>query len=224
MGFKTLDIWDMLTICAGFCAGFLLLVLLYYCSGINEFLGAVGIIVIIFFTFFLLLTLNTKIVDTFLICVVLIFLGIIYYRVGIINLLIILGCIALLIFIIFLFSYVFIQIVDRIERNKISMFEGSEFWPDVEGEIISAMADIDCDSNGVYPRISYKYIVDGIVYYSDILSYGNDSNACVGSSSKKECEEKYKYLFTIGNPVRVYYNPSNPNISVIFLTTIYGDN
>src|SRR5262245_16519313 len=91
-------------------------------------------------------------------------------------------------------------------------FESSE-WPAAEGNItnLSIAEDYDSDSGYTYrANIEYIFRVNGLDYYGSRYQFGGD----IWSSDYGRAEAIVN-AYDIGQDVLVYYNPADPNASVL---------
>jgi hypothetical protein len=91
-------------------------------------------------------------------------------------------------------------------------FESSE-WPVTEGNItaLSIAQDYDSDSGTTYrANIEYVYRVNEVDYYGSRYQFGGD----IWSSDYGRAEAIVD-AYEIGQDVLVYYNPEDPNASVL---------
>ncbi len=87
----------------------------------------------------------------------------------------------------------------------------SEAWPTVEGRVVRSDIDEQFDEEGdsYVPQIDYEYTVDGLEYENDRVRFGQNSY----SSRRRAEEETGRY--PVGRRVEVYYEPGNPENSVL---------
>ncbi len=98
--------------------------------------------------------------------------------------------------------------------SQYSQAKQSQFWETVSGSIISSKIVSGKTANGdvfYEPEIKYKYSIDGVIYRSDRIFFGDLSVETSVSSPAK-----YVSMFPANAVVTVYYNPANPAKSVLF--------
>ncbi len=100
-------------------------------------------------------------------------------------------------------------------RNK-SKAAASQNWPSVGGRVISTdiaiQSDDDEDSSRLsyLPRINYEYEVAGLNYQAHRFSFGSEP-----SFPSRGKAETFLAPYQSGNQVRVFYNPDNPEETVL---------
>lgn len=88
----------------------------------------------------------------------------------------------------------------------------SEGWPTVEGRVVRSEVDHSTDAEGgdsYTPEIEYEYTVDGLEYENNRVRFGENSY----SSRRRAEEETGRY--PVGRRVEVYYEPGDPDNSVL---------
>jgi hypothetical protein len=94
-----------------------------------------------------------------------------------------------------------------------SMANKSKSWSTIEGTIIFSrvMEHKDSENNISYkPSIKYKYKVDGTIYRSDRIFFGD-----MMEQTSSELSMSYVKKFPENTKVVAYYNPYNPKESVL---------
>jgi len=86
-------------------------------------------------------------------------------------------------------------------RNH-SLGNQSEHWPSVQGKLVGESRSIRKKQR---VHISYEYSVQGATYKNSRVNFQDDK------SSKKTISSKYN----VGDSLPVYYNPENPEQSVL---------
>lgn len=88
----------------------------------------------------------------------------------------------------------------------------SEGWPTAAGRVVRSEVEHSTDSEGgdsYLPQIDYRYQVEGQDYENDRVRYGENSY-----SNRRQAEaEAEKY--PVGRQVEVYYEPGDPENSVL---------
>ena len=112
--------------------------------------------------------------------------------------------------------------------KNIILFRNAKSFPSVMGTIVSTNIIIvqgsADDGDAYYPEVQYKYVVDGVTYYSEGVDFVKQS----WSSRDKAQSIINKYPRNLR--VRVYYRPENPELaslkfglnSTVILWTIFG--
>jgi hypothetical protein len=119
-----------------------------------------------------------------------------------------------------LFSGIGILLIMIYQRNK-KKASASLSWPETKGTVIKSKikeeSSVFSDDEGeessqpMYSAdISYNYLVDGMLYTSDQVSFAGKS-----SYSKREKVEEILAGFPEGASVSVFYKPDNPQESVL---------
>lgn len=89
----------------------------------------------------------------------------------------------------------------------------SKTWPSVDGKIISSEIKTRISStstkNEYEPIIRYEYSVEGKIYISDKILFGS------AIYLRKKVAENFLNNYKVGKKVQAFYNPNNPNISVL---------
>lgn len=88
----------------------------------------------------------------------------------------------------------------------------SEAWPTVEGRVVRSEVDHSTDSEGgdsYLPQIDYTYTLDGMQYENDRVRFGENSY-----SFRRQAEAEVE-RYPVGRRVDVYYEPGNPENSVL---------
>ena len=87
----------------------------------------------------------------------------------------------------------------------------SETWPTTDGEILTSNVRIDNDDDGTsyFGDVTFRYVVDDVVYTSDSVSFGQ-----YGSSNRGHAEEIVA-RYPTGNGVTVHYDPADPETAVL---------
>ena len=87
----------------------------------------------------------------------------------------------------------------------------SESWPVTDGEILSSNVRIDNDDDGTayFGDVTFRYVVDDVVYTSDTVSFGQ-----YGSSNRSHAEGIVT-RYPTGNGVTVHYDPADPETAVL---------
>jgi len=96
--------------------------------------------------------------------------------------------------------------------NNIIVGNASYDWPSTEGTIVDSEIEVVPDEMSVVhyrPKISYKYAIDGIQYYSDHYTFRNDL-----LYSETEADEVLKNYIT-NMDIPVYYHPADPTVAVL---------
>ena len=100
-------------------------------------------------------------------------------------------------------------------RNLIRV-RASESWPASQGTIVASWVreshsrdDDGSTSTSYYPEVAYTYSVMGTEYQNDKISFGLKT----GGSHRKAFKIVSKYMNS--SPVIVYYDPNNPQMSVL---------
>ncbi|HPR38577.1 MAG TPA: DUF3592 domain-containing protein [Spirochaetota bacterium] len=91
-------------------------------------------------------------------------------------------------------------------------------WPEAPGVVTASFVheytEIDDSEPAYTPRVGYSYKADGKSYSNDLISF--EINSMRSRSDKtRSWAETIISDYPIGNPVTVYYNPANPQISVL---------
>lgn len=91
-------------------------------------------------------------------------------------------------------------------------------WPETPGVVTASFVheykEIDDSEPAYTPRVGYSYKVDGKSYSNDLISF--EINSMRSRSDKtRSWAETIISDYLIGSPVTVYYNPANPQISVL---------
>ena len=87
----------------------------------------------------------------------------------------------------------------------------SKNWKTTEGVVIgSKMREILDEGSSYYTDIQYRYVIEEEEYCSNRVFYGNNIGKNLPFSSKALVNKYVK-----GKKVIVYYNPRNPNESVL---------
>ena len=94
----------------------------------------------------------------------------------------------------------------------------SLYWPETPGVVTASFVheytEIDDSEPTFTPRIGYLYTVDEKTYSNDLISF--EFNSIRSKSEKtKSWAETVISDYPIGSAVTVYYNPANPQISVL---------
>lgn len=91
-------------------------------------------------------------------------------------------------------------------------------WPETPGVITASFVheytEIDDSEPAFTPRIGYLYTVDGKTYSNDLISFEFKSMRNRSEKTKLWAEAVISD-YPIGSAVTVYYNPANPQISVL---------
>lgn len=111
----------------------------------------------------------------------------------------IVGALGILFIVIFAFFYL------RIQLREWTLFRASDEWPDVVGKVTYSVAQYDSD--GSSPYIVYEYRVEGHLYK-------HHTRVQFGSEYTSEAESLVA-KYPAGSDVIIYYNPDNPNDSVL---------
>ena len=87
----------------------------------------------------------------------------------------------------------------------------SESWPVTDGEIISSNVRVDTDDDGTsyYGDVTFRYVVNDVVYTSDNVSFGQYG------SSDRDLAESIVSRYPAGNGVTVHYDPAAPETAVL---------
>lgn len=86
-------------------------------------------------------------------------------------------------------------------------------WQTAQGEIVVSEA-IACTKKRQHrhqARIIYEYSVNGVLYSSENITYSTD----VSTETCRDAEEEVMAQYPLGKSVLVYYNPENPENSVL---------
>ncbi len=100
-------------------------------------------------------------------------------------------------------------------RNK-SKAAASQTWPSVGGRVISTdiaiLSDDDEDSLRIsyIPKINYEYEVGGLNYQAQRFSFGSEP-----SFPSRGKAETFLAPYQSGSQVSVFYNPNNPEETVL---------
>jgi hypothetical protein len=86
-------------------------------------------------------------------------------------------------------------------RNH-SLGKQSESWPTVQGTLASKSSS---SSKKKRIHVFYEYQVKGVNYKNSRVNFQDDSG------SKKKIRDKYN----VGDPLTIYYDPNNPEQSVL---------
>jgi hypothetical protein len=89
---------------------------------------------------------------------------------------------------------------------------GSASWPATTGTIIKTnlVHTVARHNDGYVPGLQYRYEVDGRVYVGTRIDFHTQD-----SVHAKESAESWLYKYSRGSTVRVYYDPKNPNITIL---------
>src|SRR5215469_3921833 len=89
---------------------------------------------------------------------------------------------------------------------------GSASWPATTGTIIKTnlVHASGRHNDGYVPGLQYKYEVDGRIYVGTRIDFHTQD-----SVHAKETAESWLYKYPRGSTVRVYYDPKNPNITIL---------
>lgn len=79
----------------------------------------------------------------------------------------------------------------------------SESWPVVEGSFVSESSSGQKKKKRIH--ISYEYRVDGVSYKNSRVNFADDK------ASKRKIRDQYD----VGDKLKVYYQPDNPEQSVL---------
>lgn len=94
----------------------------------------------------------------------------------------------------------------------------SLYWPETPGVVTASFVheytEIDDSEPAFTPRIGYIYTVDGKTYSNDLISFKFNSMRNRSEKTKSWAETVISD-YPIGSAVTVYYNPANPQISVL---------
>jgi len=94
----------------------------------------------------------------------------------------------------------------------------SLYWPETPGVVTASFVheytEIDDSEPAFTPRIGYLYTVDGKTYSNDLISFKINSMR-IRSEKTKSWAETVISDYPVGSAVTVYYNPVNPQISVL---------
>ena len=88
----------------------------------------------------------------------------------------------------------------------------SASWPTAEGIVNSSEVDRSTDGEGgtsYSPEISYQYLVNDLNYTNNTIKFGENSY-----SSRRKAEE-IAAAYPVGRQVAVYYDPLEPDKSVL---------
>lgn len=97
----------------------------------------------------------------------------------------------------------------------------SRWWPSVQGQLITAQAELVVRENGIYQTdtahaeagLKYRYSVDGVEYVSKRRTLGEYSIR--GMSEAQRIVSKYQAIQAMHDGITVYYSPWNPGFSVL---------
>jgi len=116
----------------------------------------------------------------------------------------------------FLSIFVIVGIVVAIQGKKmLATAKESANWPYVQGEVISSEMEVrkETDDDGTSVTYSaevlFEYEVAGTVYSANRVSFGQYSSGAPGLA------RKILNKYPAGTVVKVYYNPDDPEISVL---------
>jgi len=99
--------------------------------------------------------------------------------------------------------------------NSMKTLRESKSWQSVKGEIVSSTVEIrQEESNGkmiemYYPNIRYGYFVAGSQFFNNKISFGDYG------SNKRRTASKICNNYPADLAVTVYYNPKDPQNSVL---------
>jgi len=118
-----------------------------------------------------------------------------------------------------IFALVFIVVgiilIVRSRRDK-DKAQQSLGWPSVDGKVLesrvvtSTSTDEDSTMEMYKPYVKYEYQVGGVGYTNDKVKVG----MAISSSNAKPAQEVVA-RHSVGSPVKVYFNPANPEDSVL---------
>lgn len=96
--------------------------------------------------------------------------------------------------------------------NILQTARASEAWPAVDGIITASDVSHSTDAEGgetYSPEITYRYQVDTVSYENGTIKFGENAY-----SSRREAEQ-IAAGYPVGRDVTVYYNPDQPDRSVL---------
>lgn len=87
----------------------------------------------------------------------------------------------------------------------------SESWPVTDGEILSSNVRVDSDEDGTsyFGDVTFRYVVNDVVYTSDTVSFGQYG------SSDRDLAESIVSRYPADNGVTVHYDPADPETAVL---------
>ena len=103
--------------------------------------------------------------------------------------------------------------------GQMSLSHESKSWPSVAGTIVSAGFETS-GSGQTYGRtafVQYRYTVDNIEYYGDLIAFGPTPNFNVDGAVELTRDQTIKELATRpgGSDIAVFYKPEDPKIAVL---------
>ena len=95
--------------------------------------------------------------------------------------------------------------------KELEKANASEDWPAVEGTVLHSSVDIrrGDDSTSYSAEVMYTYEVEGNVHSSNRIGYGSVSSSSPGGA------QRIVNSYPVDSRVTVYYDPSNPEESVL---------
>ena len=86
----------------------------------------------------------------------------------------------------------------------------AEHWPSIEGVVTaSSVYGTPGKGRGAHPEIHYQFQVEGQSYEGDKLDFG-------GHNNYGENPQPFIAQYPTGTAIKIYYDPKNPNHSVLF--------
>lgn len=108
--------------------------------------------------------------------------------------------------------YVLFEYISGISTSNVS-----KSWSEIEAEVISSEVTVCGKGRSYYPSIEYKYSIGENSYVSDRIILGHS-----GCGSQRRAE-KFVDTYIPGNLIVAFYDPNNPNESVLISGDILWD-
>ena len=100
---------------------------------------------------------------------------------------------------------------DKFKKRDV-LLKAATTWPATTGRVIKSRVEVSGgEHTSVYPRITYAYDVNGRAYQNDLLRAGDRIMRVSTGQDAYATVDRYPE----GANVTVYYNPANPQESVL---------